>query len=414
MEISMARIQEIGWTAGSMFGDEEIKKLKNEIAKLATMQQIYEAAIKKIKDEEKAAADAAKEKAEAERTAEENRIKRAERLKAIQAKKIADEKAAADAAKTAAADAKKLEEDKFKTIVAFSTAAHEMQTDQFQLQREQLARDVMDWKAAGVLKTDIDRIEAEKRKQIAADEFKFKLAKANEIVNAVANLANQMVSLDQARIDRELENQTSAEQRGFEEHKARITEQFSIDGKITEEGLEKIGELEQSHQASLANMRDEADRQKRRAAKRAKPIKMAQAVSNTALAVTEALPNIPLAVLIGALGAAEVATIAAQPFAKGGIVNRPTYFSHGAGLGIMGEVPGRSEAIMPLARGSNGELGVQASGSGGNTYIVEQHNVFQGIAPERWINDTVAPTLEDGARKGMNDLMTQKIYNRLK
>ncbi len=55
-------------------------------------------------------------------------------------------------------------------------------------------------------------------------------------------------------------------------------------------------------------------------------MKIAQSISNTALAVTEALPNIPLAILIGALGAAEVATIAAQPFAKGGIVNRPTFF----------------------------------------------------------------------------------------
>lgn len=52
------------------------------------------------------------------------------------------------------------------------------------------------------------------------------------------------------------------------------------------------------------------------------------------------------------------------PYAKGGIVNKPTMFAYangGAGrFGLMGEAG--PEAIMPLSRGSNGKLGVQASG----------------------------------------------------
>ena len=55
------------------------------------------------------------------------------------------------------------------------------------------------------------------------------------------------------------------------------------------------------------------------------------------------------------------------PYAKGGIVNKPTMFAYangGAGrFGLMGEAG--PEAIMPLSRGSNGKLGVQASGGGG-------------------------------------------------
>lgn len=48
------------------------------------------------------------------------------------------------------------------------------------------------------------------------------------------------------------------------------------------------------------------------------------------------------------------------PFAKGGIVGAPTAFPMRGGMGLMGEAG--PEAIMPLARGPDGRLGVQAGG----------------------------------------------------
>ncbi|HEY8580905.1 MAG TPA: phage tail tape measure protein [Beijerinckiaceae bacterium] len=54
-------------------------------------------------------------------------------------------------------------------------------------------------------------------------------------------------------------------------------------------------------------------------------------------------------------------------FAEGGVVSRPTFFGAGGGLGLMGERG--AEAIMPLARGPDGRLGVAASGKGGATTI---------------------------------------------
>ncbi len=51
------------------------------------------------------------------------------------------------------------------------------------------------------------------------------------------------------------------------------------------------------------------------------------------------------------------------PFAKGGVVSSPTYFSSGGGLGLMGEAG--AEAILPLRRGPDGALGVAAEGGGG-------------------------------------------------
>jgi phage-related minor tail protein len=48
------------------------------------------------------------------------------------------------------------------------------------------------------------------------------------------------------------------------------------------------------------------------------------------------------------------------PFASGGIVNSPVLFPMRGGTGLMGEAG--PEAIMPLARGPDGALGVRGSG----------------------------------------------------
>ena len=50
------------------------------------------------------------------------------------------------------------------------------------------------------------------------------------------------------------------------------------------------------------------------------------------------------------------------PFAAGGIVNSPLLFPMRGGTGLMGEAG--PEAIMPLARGPDGRLGVRGAGGG--------------------------------------------------
>ena len=55
------------------------------------------------------------------------------------------------------------------------------------------------------------------------------------------------------------------------------------------------------------------------------------------------------------------------PFAYGGVVNKPTLFPMANGMGLMGEAG--PEAIMPLRRGRNGRLGVEAA-SGATSNIV--------------------------------------------
>jgi len=57
-----------------------------------------------------------------------------------------------------------------------------------------------------------------------------------------------------------------------------------------------------------------------------------------------------------------------MPFAKGGVVSSPTSFAMRGGRGLMGEAG--PEAIMPLARGADGRLGVQMSGGGRPVTVV--------------------------------------------
>lgn len=79
-----------------------------------------------------------------------------------------------------------------------------------------------------------------------------------------------------------------------------------------------------------------------------------------------------------------------QAFAKGGtftnsVVDSPTMFKFAKGAGVMGEAG--PEAIMPLRRGSDGSLGVVASGSGGGSNVSVQ--VINNSTSQATTNETV-------------------------
>ena len=62
-----------------------------------------------------------------------------------------------------------------------------------------------------------------------------------------------------------------------------------------------------------------------------------------------------------------------KAYANGGVVGRPTVFPMAnGGVGLMGEAG--PEAIMPLKRGANGKLGVQAEGGSGSGGVVIHQN----------------------------------------
>lgn len=113
-----------------------------------------------------------------------------------------------------------------------------------------------------------------------------------------------------------------------------------------------------------------------------------------------------------------------QPFKKGGIVGSPTFFGMAnGGMGVAGEAG--TEAILPLRRMSNGDLGVQSSGSGGVVVNVYDMRRGQGSRPvevrERnsggfreldiFIRDTIKDAMNTGeldATLGRNFGLTRK------
>lgn len=86
---------------------------------------------------------------------------------------------------------------------------------------------------------------------------------------------------------------------------------------------------------------------------------VASALSQTLASAGAGLLNQGLASIVDGLASGANAGPSVAPFADGGIVASPTFFASGGGLGLMGERG--AEAILPLARGPNGQLGIAAT-----------------------------------------------------
>lgn len=84
------------------------------------------------------------------------------------------------------------------------------------------------------------------------------------------------------------------------------------------------------------------------------------ALSLAGTALSQALR--PLGNVLGSLVGSVLPGARPTAFASGGIVNSPVLFPMGRGNGLMGEAG--PEAIMPLARGRDGKLGVRGGGGG--------------------------------------------------
>lgn len=72
------------------------------------------------------------------------------------------------------------------------------------------------------------------------------------------------------------------------------------------------------------------------------------------------LGNLVSGAVEGLFTATNPALSSVIPFAKGGVLASPAYFPLQGGMGLAGEAG--AEAILPLARGSDGRLGVASNG----------------------------------------------------
>jgi TP901 family phage tail tape measure protein len=139
---------------------------------------------------------------------------------------------------------------------------------------------------------------------------------------------------------------------------------------------------------------------------------LGDALSNLANRVQNMLVNKALDSLLGGMFAsmkfAKGAAFQAggvTAFASGGVVNSPTMFPMRGGVGLMGEAG--AEAIMPLTRTSNGDLGVKAVG-GGSTVIAPQItiNVSGGTREQ---NDDAGRKVSAAVKQAIDDSVISVI-----
>ncbi len=103
----------------------------------------------------------------------------------------------------------------------------------------------------------------------------------------------------------------------------------------------------------------------------------------------------PLSGLIGNLFANAKGNVfsggSVVPFANGGIVNSPTLFAMNGGTGLMGEAG--PEAIMPLARGADGSLGIRGGGGMNVTVNISTPDVQSFAQSQNQVSALVSQAL---------------------
>ncbi|UXN73449.1 phage tail tape measure protein [Devosia sp. A8/3-2] len=96
-------------------------------------------------------------------------------------------------------------------------------------------------------------------------------------------------------------------------------------------------------------------------------------------------------------GATNPALSGVTPFAKGGVIAAPSYFPMSGGLGLMGEAG--PEAIMPLARGADGRLGVVGGGGAVNvTFNVTATDARSFAASEAELSAMLLRAVKQGTQ----------------
>lgn len=160
---------------------------------------------------------------------------------------------------------------------------------------------------------------------------------------AVGTIGNLVSTLYDAQIDK-IEEEQDANDEKYDKDVERV-DKLAESGAISEEEAEARKRAAKSlTEAKNAELEKQKQEMARKQAIWEKATSVAQAGIATALAITEALPNIPLSIVIGAMGAIQVATILATPipsYAEGTKGND----RHPGDTALVGDA-GKHEVIM--------------------------------------------------------------------
>ena len=188
---------------------------------------------------------------------------------------------------------------------------------------------------------ELERIK--KKEEDMEDERNERIQKSiNIAMDALSTVADFASTMYQRDIE-ELEKQQEANEEAYNADVERI-EALAESGAISEEEAEA---RKRAAEAETSRKNEELEKKKvqlqQKQAKWQKGVDIAQAGIATALAITRALPNLVLAAIVGAMGAVQIATIAATPIPayKEGTKNG----GHIGGLAIVGD-GGKHEVVV--------------------------------------------------------------------
>lgn len=203
--------------------------------------------------------------------------------------------------------------------------------------KEKLAKEVADAELKNTKKVEMEDEKSAKKKERTAKKY----------LQTVSKMIGQLNSLVSAIYDgqiQKIEEEKEESEKAYEKEVEQI-ENLEETGAISKEEAEA---RKRAAEQRSAEKQEELEKKKQelqyKQAVWNKVTSIAQAGIATALAITEALPNIVLAALVGAMGAMEVATIIATPiatYAKG----TKDKEGHPGGFAVVGDA-GKREAVV--------------------------------------------------------------------
>lgn len=229
-----------------------------------------------------------------------------------------------------------------------------------QLAVEELSADDREAIAEKLQKAKAELANAEADAEIAAIErirdkeeetYKKRIKKAQEWLSissdAIGTVGDLMSALHEKDIE-DIEKQQEANEEAYNADVERIDALVENGVLSTEEGEARKRAAEAETAKKNEELENEKVKLQQKQAKWQKGVDIAQAGIATALAITRALPNLVLAAIVGAMGAVQIATIAATPIPayKEGTKNG----GHIGGLAIVGD-GGKQEVIVYGGKG---------------------------------------------------------------
>jgi len=227
------------------------------------------------------------------------------------------------------------------------------------------------------------------------------IAQFDNIAEITSNVSGALAAITQAE-----QNNINA---AFEERSQKVEDFYNRQIKQAEGNADKQEKLQRERDEKLRRLEEKREKDLQKSAKKTaearKRAAQLEIIVNTAAAVTKALPNIPLSISMGVLGAAQFEAAGSAQYFKGGMTpgeqqtisvgeNGPEFVVSSGGTRAAGEAALEDINNGRLEDAANKLIGKTSGQSGGvNLYIQG------GVIDEQFLENTLLPKLEQLDRR---------------